>query len=92
MEVSEYQIESLGECQIDSPLGLPVSSGAGVAGYVSDAVRIIVNLEHHGKHFSETPVTLEKAGPRAKIYFRPGYTRAAITTCGGLSRSRPRAH
>jgi 6-phosphofructokinase 1 len=29
--------------------------------------------------------TLEKAGPRAKIFFRPGYTRAAIMTCGGLS-------
>ena len=85
MEISECHIESLGECQIDSPLGLPVSSGAGIAGYVSDAVRIFVNIEHHGETPSPTPVTLEKAGARAKIYFRPGYTRAAIMTCGGLS-------
>lgn len=85
MEISDYQIESLGECQIDSPLGLPVSSGAGVAGYVSDAVRIFVNIERHGENHPDTTVTLEKAGARAKIYFRPGYTRAAIMTCGGLS-------
>ncbi len=85
MTTSDYQIEALGECQIDSPLGLPVSSGAGMAGYVSDAIRISVNLEQHGERSSETPVTLEKAGARAKIYFRPGYTRAAIMTCGGLS-------
>ncbi len=85
MEPSECQIESLGECQIDSPLGLPFSTAAGVAGYVADTVRISVNIEQHGGQPSQPAMTLEKAGARAKIYFRPGYTKAAIMTCGGLS-------
>lgn len=85
MERSDYQIEMVGECHVDSPLGLPVSTGAGIAGYVSDAVGIFVNIEQHGEQQAQTRVTLEKAGARAKIYFRPGYTKAAIVTCGGLS-------
>ncbi|MEK7728909.1 MAG: 6-phosphofructokinase, partial [candidate division KSB1 bacterium] len=85
MESSDYQIETLGECQFDSPLGLPVSTGAGIAGYVSDTIRILVNLEQHAAQHDPKPMTLEKAGAREKIYFRPGYTKAAIVTCGGLS-------
>ncbi len=84
MDLAKYQVETLGECSIESPLKLPVSSGAGMAGYVSDSVRIHARIECQ-EDSSESPVTLEKAGPRAKIYFRPGYTRAAIVTCGGLS-------
>ncbi len=84
MENSDYQIESLGEGLIDSPLGLPISTGAGVAGYVAEATRIFVNIEQHDAQ-QAPPMTLEKAGARAKIYFRPGYTKAAIVTCGGLS-------
>lgn len=85
MEFPDAQIETLGECQIDSPLGLPVSSGAGIAGYVSDEVRILVNIEYPGGLQPPQSASLEKAGARAKIYFRPGYTRAALMTCGGLS-------
>ena len=85
-EHSKYQVTTQGECTIDSPLGLPMSSGAGIAGYVSDSLRIYASIEHQvGGVSSDKPITLEKAGPRAKIYFRPGYTRAAIVTCGGLS-------
>ena len=32
----------------------------------------------------EPDVAFEQAGPREKIYFEPGRTRAAIVTCGGL--------
>jgi 6-phosphofructokinase 1 len=85
METAEHQIESLGDCLIDSPLNLPDSAGAGMAGYVSDSVRIQSSIERRREDSSYDPPTLEKAGARAKIYFRPGYTRAAIVTCGGLS-------
>jgi 6-phosphofructokinase 1 len=85
MDFSEYEVQSLGECLIDSPLNLPVSSGAGIAGYVPDSVRISLSIEQHLSVPHEPRATLEKAGPRAKIFFRPGYTRAAIMTCGGLS-------
>jgi 6-phosphofructokinase 1 len=33
---------------------------------------------------SDIPVSIELAGPRAKIFFDPSKTRAAIVTCGGL--------
>ena len=85
MDFSEYEVQSLGECLIDSPLNLPVSSGAGVAGYVPDSVRISLSIEQHLSDPHAPQPTLEKAGPRARIFFRPGYTRAAIMTCGGLS-------
>jgi 6-phosphofructokinase 1 len=85
MADSAYQVQTLGECLIDSPLGLPVSSGAGIAGYVPDSVRVGVTLDQTVGTEGQPRATLEKAGPRAKIYFRPGYTRAAIMTCGGLS-------
>ena len=85
MDVADYQVQTLGECLIDSPLDLPVSSAAGIAGYVSDSVRISLSIEQHLGDPAAVKPTLEKAGPRAKIFFRPGYTRAAIMTCGGLS-------
>jgi len=85
MDDSAYQVQTLGECLIDSPLGLPVSSGAGIGGYVSDSVRVGIAIEKSVDGESQPRATLEKAGPREKIYFRPGYTRAAIMTCGGLS-------
>ncbi|MEP6593440.1 MAG: ATP-dependent 6-phosphofructokinase [Acidobacteriota bacterium] len=84
MHPPEYDVRTLGECRVESPLGLPVSAGAGVAGYVKDTVRIGVSIEQTPDG-SLSAATLEKAGAREKIYFRPGYTRAAIVTCGGLS-------
>lgn len=45
MHPPEYAVRTLGECLVDSPLGLPVSAGAGVAGYVKDSVRIGVSIE-----------------------------------------------
>ncbi len=84
MDMSAYEVQTLGECLIDSPLDLPHSAGAGIAGYVPESVRIRVSIEQP-PHGVSPDATLEKAGPRARIFFRPGYTRAAIVTCGGLS-------
>jgi len=85
MDLSAYEVRSLGDCLIDSPLDLPNSPHAGIAGYVSDSLRIGLSIEQQVGAPLEERASLEKAGPRAKIYFRPGYTRAAIMTCGGLS-------
>jgi len=85
MDLAPYQVRSLGECLIDSPLDLPNSPHAGIAGYVSDSLRIGLSIEQQLGAPVEERASLEKAGPRAKIYFRPGYTRAAVMTCGGLS-------
>uniref|UniRef100_UPI00378507A7 ATP-dependent 6-phosphofructokinase n=1 Tax=Nakamurella sp. TaxID=1869182 RepID=UPI00378507A7 len=45
-----------------------------------DTLRLV---EAHGVPLAELP-TLEPGGPRQKIFFPPGTTKAAIVTCGGL--------
>ncbi len=79
----DLSIENLGPCRIDTPL-----QKDDPCCYVSDEMRISLRLsaeylkecKQKGKPFP----TLELAGPRAKIYFDPSKTRAAIVTCGGL--------
>lgn len=72
-------IASLGPCRFNSPLQ-PAREG----GFVSDDTRILAQFELHGDTPPDTSVSLEKAGPRAQLYFDPAATTAAIVTCGGL--------
>ncbi len=78
----ETTIESLGPCKIDNPFKKDSLC------YISDDARMSLRLseEFLKKCIAngELPPTLELAGPRAKIYFDPSKTRAAIVTCGGL--------
>lgn len=41
--------------------------------------RVAAALDNDSK-----PITIERSGPREKIFFDPGKSRAAIVTCGGL--------
>ncbi|MCX7942930.1 MAG: ATP-dependent 6-phosphofructokinase [Deltaproteobacteria bacterium] len=74
-----FEIESLGECTIDNPIKR--------SEYVSDDDKIvfpsqlknIIKLANH-KNFP----AFQKAGPRAKIFHDPNWSKAAIVTCGGL--------
>ena len=76
----DFTIQSLGECTIDSPLN--------VSYYTTDHRRILFNVDLH--HYADLkapdglPLSVEVAGPRAKIFFDPAKTKAAIVTCGGL--------
>jgi 6-phosphofructokinase 1 len=76
----DFTIQSLGECTIDSPLN--------VSYYTTDNRRILFNVDLH--HYADLkapdglPLSVEVAGPRAKIVFDPARTKAAIVTCGGL--------
>ena len=47
---------------------------------ISDDVRIPERIEIG----AEPGIKFELAGPRAKLFFDPKQTRAAIVTCGGL--------
>lgn len=76
---TDFQIKTLGECTIDSPLNLPD------AFYESDTVRIRYATEIPNETDADDEVGFEKAGPRRKIFFDPKETKAAIVTCGGLS-------
>jgi 6-phosphofructokinase 1 len=72
-------IKTLGACRFDSPLR------RGKRVFVSDERRIL--LEDEVGHMAAGPgdLSLEKAGPRERIFFDPPSTTVAVVTCGGLS-------
>jgi 6-phosphofructokinase 1 len=76
----DFTIQNLGECTIDSPLNVSYFTG--------DHKRILFNIDHQCyadlKSQDNLPLSIEVAGPRAKIFFEPAKTKAAIVTCGGL--------
>ena len=81
-------IPSLGECLIESPLKALLERGHGNASFHQNAPEVLfdphicsVSAERDGK---QALPALEIAGPRARIFFDPQKTHAAIVTCGGL--------
>jgi 6-phosphofructokinase 1 len=68
-------VMTLGPAQFESPLNRTVSDSARIP------ERIMHDPEAPGL---PEPLWFEMAGPRAKIFFDPAKTRAAIVTCGGL--------
>ncbi|HUX41849.1 MAG TPA: ATP-dependent 6-phosphofructokinase [Rectinemataceae bacterium] len=80
----EFQVRSLGEARITSPLALSRTVGDALADYEDDRyfVRHEVEVEADGV-MPEGPV-FERAGPRRMIYFNPSHVHAGIVTCGGL--------
>ncbi len=75
-----FGIDCLGECNIISPVrgGRFIGTGDRLL-YDSDLKTIEGQLDA-----GLVPPTLEKAGPRDKIYFDPVNLRCGIVTCGGL--------
>lgn len=84
----DLQIQTLGKANFDSPLKLSKIDGDYLTNYVEDDERVLfsTNLKKLEEDFAakKIPLSFEKAGPREKIFFDPGRTRAAIVTCGGL--------
>ena len=78
-------VHSLGECKHDSPLNFDSASHREASYFVSDAERIRLDITLRPGHENAEPASLEVAGPRERIFFRPEETTAAIVTCGGLS-------
>jgi 6-phosphofructokinase 1 len=76
-------IDQLGPARIDNP-----TKKSNVCCFVRDTDRVL--YEDVVDHTTNTDLTLvtqvsmERAGPREKIYFDPSKTRAGIVTCGGL--------
>jgi len=84
IEDINLEVSKLGIAKIASPLSGSTSLSIEQAHFVKKGDRI-----HYSTSVGEdsTPVqkkSFERAGPRAKIYFKPKTTRAAIVTCGGL--------
>ena len=74
------RVETLGECKIDSPLVQHEFVTEGERVFVTESELIAKHLEEKLGHLP----TFEKAGPHAKIFHDPSWTRVGIVTAGGL--------
>ncbi len=76
----DLRVDRLGPCRIDSPLSdLHFVAEREEVVLSSAPEEIRRQLEAFG-----APLSLEKAGPRARIYFDPSKLKCGIVTCGGL--------
>jgi 6-phosphofructokinase 1 len=88
MSKDRFEIRNLGPANLSSPLPLGNEDGDQLFNFISDAERVVFNTAI--KDFArcvqsgDAPLSVEKAGPREKIFFDPRKTTAAIVTCGGL--------
>ncbi len=80
----DFTVPTLGPARIPSPLGLSTVHGDGLGDFVPDNARVLYHIETMPGQPLRTDLTMEKAGPREKIFFEPSRCKAAIVTCGGL--------
>lgn len=84
IDAGSTAISRLGACTVRSPLPLARQRGTGSGAFVADQARVRYQVELDTGDDLPNDVLFEKAGPRERILFEPGATRAAIVTCGGL--------
>lgn len=88
MNLADFEVKTLGNATIKSPLKQAVRNYSPVYKFANDSERILydVSLENFKrcKESGESPLSFEKAGPRETIFFEPAKTKVAIVTCGGL--------
>ena len=88
MNKDRFEIRNLGQASLPSPLPLSNKDGDKLFNFISDDERVVFKTAI--KDFArcvetgDAPLSVEKAGPREKIFFDPRKTTAAIVTCGGL--------
>jgi len=80
----EWNVTSLGERRVMSPLGLSKVAHDEIPDYVPDATRVLHTAELAAGEVPDVSRSFEKAGPREHLFFDPKQTRAAIVTAGGL--------
>lgn len=87
-KLPDFRIPLLGPPRHASPLELGSLGSDGVADFVPDFRRVLfhTDAETVRAYIQEgvEPPSLEMAGPREKLFFRPVDVRAAIVTAGGL--------
>lgn len=82
---SDFEIPTLGNCSIKSPLALSTRNDDFKANFTINGQRVILNsVVHQSEVETYKPIMLEAGGPRQTLYFDPSKTKAAIVTCGGL--------
>jgi 6-phosphofructokinase 1 len=83
----DFEISTLGPARFPSPLRKLREEAQ--ANFVSDEQHRVLfdhSLEKvtHALERQTRPITIERSGPREKLFFDPATSRAAIVTCGGL--------
>lgn len=75
-----FSIQSIGERKFSSPLK--------ISRFTHDENRLLFKtyIDNYAalKDDNGDPLSVELAGPRSKIFFKPAETKAVIVTCGGL--------
>ena len=81
----DFAVSTLGPAELISPLqGLRHEANAD---FITDERVLFDYSLEKVKAATESdgePITIERSGPRERIYFQPGRTIAAVVTCGGL--------
>jgi len=80
LKPEDFEVARLGTCQYRSPVKINT--------FIEENERFLFDIGEAAvrKNIEEkTPfLTLERGGPREKIFFNPQTSRAAVVTCGGL--------
>lgn len=95
LKKEDLTVKTLGDAHYDSPLDGFTNTKEHKIKYISDEDRFLylssekklndyVNKLKSGEDCEDFIPSFEKAGPRQKIYFKPGETISAVVTCGGL--------
>ena len=94
----DLNITNLGPCEVRSP-GCNRDFAAEGGCWITDDDRIVLNDRmdsvREAMRIDIDPPSIELAGPRKDIYFKPEETSIAIVTCGGIyniHRARRRSH
>ncbi len=88
LELADLHVRTLGECGYHSPLAAYVQGRRTNRHYVAGEDRVLLHetvslITSSGRPVEELP-SFEPGGPRARIFFPPHGSRAAVVTCGGL--------
>jgi 6-phosphofructokinase 1 len=80
---AQLEVTTLGPREVESPLNLSTVPGDSVCDFTPDELRMSLEPRFYAGGVP-SPLGLEQAGPRKRIFFEPAKSKAAIVTCGGL--------
>ena len=84
---TDFQVRSLGSCRFELTIVDMAGEWAQTPRFVGDNARVLVEDELSSvlstREVADLP-SLELAGPRRQLFFKPGDISIGIVTCGGL--------
>lgn len=82
-EILDFEVRRLGPAKVPSPLHLSTLRDDFQANYTTDDQKVVYEVEVDASTRDPSHL-LEKAGPRASLFFEPEQVHAAVLTAGGL--------